>query len=157
MSERLHPLDRLDVSPRVLKRAQYEALAFFMRPPYVEVRNYSYPDPENHTYNVRIADGVPIRCSCPADVEYERACKHRVGVAIRTQIIEKALKAQVAADGGGVANRRAAGSGDDEARSTAGDETADCACRPDSHRPCWSCVRADRRTSTDTDGAGEQR
>jgi len=95
-----HPLDRLDVSSRVLKRAQYEALAFFLRPPYVEVRNYSYPDPENHSYRIGIADGIPINCTCPADVEYARACKHRVGLAIRSRILDMAIEAKVAAGGG---------------------------------------------------------
>jgi hypothetical protein len=36
----------------VLKRAQYEALAFFVRPPYVGVRNRSFANPKRHAYQV---------------------------------------------------------------------------------------------------------
>jgi hypothetical protein len=145
-----HPLDRLDVSSRVLKRAQYEALAFFIRPPYVEVQNHSYPDPETHTYRVRIADGLPINCSCPADVEYERACKHRVGVAIRPKILDMAIEAQVAADGG------AAGEQDDSGTATDDDAETDstsarCECHPADRLPCWPCVAAGRTSFPERD------
>ncbi|AXG06028.1 SWIM zinc finger family protein [Haloplanus rubicundus] len=134
MASDQHPVDRLDVSPRVLRRAQYEALAFFIRPPYVEVRNYSYPDPENHRYSIGIADGIPINCTCPADVEYARACKHRVGLAIRSKVLDMAIEATVAADGGTV---------DDVERDAI---PADCECHPDDRLPCWPCVEAGRKS-----------
>ena len=126
-----HPLDRLDVSPRVLRRAQYEALAFFIRPPYVEVRNYSYPDPENHRYSIGLADGIPINCTCPADVEYARACKHRVGLAIRSRVLDMAIEANIAADGGT----------DDRV-----ERPAECECQPYDRLPCWPCVKTGRKS-----------
>lgn len=154
MADQVHPLDRLDVSPRVLKRAQYEALAFFIRSEYVEVRNYSYPDPERHTYQVRIADGVPINCDCPADIEYERACKHRVGLAIRSKILEMAIEAQIAADGGTVDEPGENGlpADDDVIAET---PPADCECDPDDRLPCWPCVDAGRKSLPDGDGADD--
>ena len=151
MTDRTHPLDRLDVSPRVLKRAQYEAFAFFIRPPYVIVRNHSYPDPEAHTYRVRIADDIPINCRCPADVEYTRACKHRVAVAIRSKILEMAIEAQVAADGGAVDDRCENESvADPEAERET--PSTDCECHPEDRLPCWPCVAAGRKSLPGTDG-----
>ncbi|AZH24780.1 SWIM zinc finger family protein [Haloplanus aerogenes] len=86
-----HPLTQLDVSTRVLKRAQYEAFEFTLEPDGVRVRNGSYADPENHEYLVRVADGLPISCTCPADARFAGACKHRLAVAIRRPILTAAL------------------------------------------------------------------
>jgi hypothetical protein len=155
MASEQHPLDRLDVSPQVLKRAQYEALAFFLRPPYVEVRNYSYSDPENHRYSIGIADGIPINCTCPADVEYARACKHRVGLAIRPRVLDMAMEANVTADGGTVEDRFESGActGDD---GETGSVPADCECHPVDRLPCWPCVEAGRKSVRVDGGADDE-
>ena len=155
MASEQHPLDRLDVSPRVLKRAQYEALAFFIRPPYVEVRNYSYRDPENHSYRIGIADGLPVNCTCPADVQYARACKHRVGLAIRSKVLDMAIEAAVAADGGTADSHVESGVCTDDGGETAS-VPADCACHPDDRLPCWPCVDAGRKSLPVDAGAEDE-
>ncbi|WP_435067622.1 SWIM zinc finger family protein [Haloplanus sp. C73] len=153
MASAQHPLDRLDVSSRVLKRAQYEALAFVIRPSYVDVRNHSYADPEAHTYRVRIADGIPVNCTCPADMEYERACKHRVGVAIRSKILDMAIAMTTAADGRDDTHRERR-EGGATAPATVPD-AADCDCQPDGGRPRWPCVTTDRLALAVGDRAGD--
>jgi hypothetical protein len=90
----------MDVTPRVLKRAQYEAFAFTVDADGVQVRNHSHADPAAHTYRVTIADGLPATCTCPADDRFDGACKHRIAVAIRRPLLEAALAASVVADGG---------------------------------------------------------
>ena len=84
-------LDRLEVSDRALKRAQYEAFDFRLTPDGVEVRNGSHADPSEHVYTVTVADGVPATCTCPADDHYDGACKHRLAVAIREPVLEAAV------------------------------------------------------------------
>jgi len=77
-----------EIPNRVLKRAQYEAFEFELLGSRVRVRNESYADPENHEYEVTVEDGVPMKCTCPADTRFDNPCKHRVGVAIRRPILE---------------------------------------------------------------------
>ncbi|WP_282352508.1 SWIM zinc finger family protein [Haloferax volcanii] len=122
------------VPTRVLKRAQYEAFAFELLDGDVRVRNESYADPSAHEYRVRIRDGVPDSCSCPADASGDDPCKHRVAVAIRPRIIELAVQMRVVADGG--------------TPLSADDDTTDlpCECEQLSEDvPCWNCVDAGRR------------
>ncbi|WP_188424841.1 SWIM zinc finger family protein [Haloferax sulfurifontis] len=119
---------------RVLKRAQYEAFAFELLDGDVRVRNESYADPTAHEYRVRIRDGVPDSCSCPADASGDGPCKHRVAVAIRPRILELAVQMRVVTDGGSSL------SGDD------GTTDLPCECEPLSEDlPCWNCVDAGRR------------
>ncbi|MGB9955132.1 SWIM zinc finger family protein (plasmid) [Haloferax prahovense] len=123
-----------DPPVRVLKRAQYEAFAFELLDSDVRVRNESYVDPTAHEYRVRIQDGVPESCSCPADASGNGPCKHRVAVAIRPRILELAVKMRVVADGGST--------------SCGDDDTADlpCECEQLSESlPCWNCIDAGRR------------
>lgn len=80
--------DPFDVPERVLKRAQYESFAFSWFDGDVHVRNESHADPANHEYVVRIDEGAPIACTCPADTQYDTPCKHRIAVAIRQPIVE---------------------------------------------------------------------
>ncbi|MBC9987959.1 SWIM zinc finger family protein [Haloferax sp. AS1] len=120
-----------DPPVRVLKRAQYEAFAFELLDGDVRVRNESYADPTAHEYRVRIRNGVPDSCSCPADTSGDGPCKHRVAVAIRPRILELAVQMRVVADGGSPPN------GDDD--------TPDlpCECEQLSEAlPCWNCVDA---------------
>lgn len=94
-------LRQLDATTRVLKRAQYECFEFSLASDGIQVRNASYADPENHEYTVRVHDGVPTTCTCPADARYDGACKHRVAVAIRGPVLAAAIDATIAADGSG--------------------------------------------------------
>lgn len=97
MSE-AHPLDRLSTTTRVLQRAQYEALQFSLRPDgAVVVRNESYAEPAEHKYRVPVRDGLPVCCTCPADEQYDVACKHRVALAVRRPILEAATTVQTIA------------------------------------------------------------
>ena len=94
-----HPLDRLTATSRVLNRAQYEALRFSLTPAgAVVVRNESYAEPAAHEYRVTVRDGLPVRCPCPADEQYDVACKHRVALAVRRPILEIATTVQAIAD-----------------------------------------------------------
>lgn len=131
-----HVLAKLDVSNRFLKRAQYEAFSFRVLEEGVLVRNESYSDPDSHEYLVTMADGIPIRCSCPADRNYDSACKHRLAVAIREPVLAAARDmepSQVVADGG----TQTAGSpvSEDEEEPP---EWCDCAGLSDDF-PCWEC------------------
>lgn len=140
MSE--HFLDELDVSNRVLDRAQAEQFAFALVDGDVRVRNETYLDPADHEYLVTIQDGVPTACSCPADTHYESACKHRVAVAIRDAVVEAADRMWALADGGtqsdAVADRDSA-----PADGAADEHDCDCAALPDGV-PCWPCYRNGR-------------
>jgi hypothetical protein len=51
---------------------------------------------------VEVDGGVPVSCECPADQRYNGACKHRVGVAIRTPVLRavRISQAGVVTDGG---------------------------------------------------------
>ncbi|WEL28023.1 SWIM zinc finger family protein [Haloferax volcanii] len=138
MSEPL--LARLDPTKRVLKRAQYEAFEFSLFGGDVLVRNVSHADPENHEYNVRIVDGVPTDCECPADKSYSGPCKHRVAVAIRRPILDAVEQMQMVADGGVVTKEQPeTGVEDDEAP-----DNCDCEML-DGDFPCWACVDSGRR------------
>ncbi|MCU4802734.1 SWIM zinc finger domain-containing protein [Halobacteria archaeon HArc-gm2] len=135
-----HPLDELSVSNRVLKRAQYEAFEFELLDTDVRVRNASHAVPTDHEYVVTIEDEFPVECTCPADANYENACKHRVAVAIRRPVLDFANDVQLLADGGTrpqYDDTRQADTQPDES-----EESDDCECDflPDDF-PCWECVR----------------
>lgn len=83
-------LERLEVDVVALKRAQYEAFSFEVEPGRVTVRNQSWADPKEHEYSVRVIDGVPTDCTCPADEHQDGACKHRLAVAIRSPVQQAA-------------------------------------------------------------------
>jgi len=125
----------------MLKRAQYEAFSFEVEPGRVTVRNQSYADPVEHEYSVRVVDGVPTECTCPADAHQDVACKHRLAVAIRSPVRDAAA-AEAVADGG--VDEVVVGTQSVE-DSTPADTAAvpeDCACdgMPDD-LPCWPCYR----------------
>lgn len=101
-----HPLERLQVRSRPLKRAQYEAFAFSLFEGDVLVRNESHADPSNHEYRVTVDDGIPTACECPADMNSDGACKHRLAVAIRPRILEAVERFRAAAHGDGSASQR---------------------------------------------------
>ena len=90
----MHPLETLDFSTKAAKRAQYEAFEFRLLEDGVLVRNGSYADPMAHEYLVSVDDGIPRRCTCPADIHYEKACKHRVAVAIREPVLDAVESSQ---------------------------------------------------------------
>lgn len=145
----MHPLERLDVSTRVAKRAQYEAFEFAVVDGGVRVRNGSYANPAEHQYHVTVQDGLPTQCECPADERFDGACKHRVAVAIRTPVLDAATRRSVAADGGShvtdVGDPADAADGPETPDSDE-DEPDDCACDELSGEfPCWPCVRTGRR------------
>jgi hypothetical protein len=100
MSSENHVLSQLTFINRVAKRAQYEALEFSLETRGVCVRNTSHANPANHEYLVTVCDGIPIACECPADARYDGACKHHVGVAIRTPLLQAATDHSLVADGG---------------------------------------------------------
>jgi hypothetical protein len=145
MTETEHPLDQLDAPNRIIKRAQYEALAFELLETNVLVRNESHTDPENHEYLVVLEDGLPVSCTCPADEHYENACKHRVAVAMRRPIIDFANEVQLLADGGSIrkqTDQRSPEPGDSGAGSKES-ESEDCECSDlPGEFPCWDCYRA---------------
>ncbi|WP_435159053.1 SWIM zinc finger family protein [Haladaptatus sp. DFWS20] len=93
-------LSELTFTNRVAKRAQYEALEFSLKTRGVLVRNTSHAKPADHEYLVTVHNGIPIACECPADDRYDGACKHRVGVAIRTPLLQAATDHSLVADGG---------------------------------------------------------
>ncbi|ELY28559.1 swim zinc finger-containing protein [Halogeometricum borinquense DSM 11551] len=93
-------LPEFDPPARVLKWAQYEAFAFELLDGDIRVRNESYADPGAHEYRVRIRDGIPHSCSCPADESGDGPCNHRVAVAIRPRILELDVQMHVIAGGG---------------------------------------------------------
>ncbi|MFC4407839.1 SWIM zinc finger family protein [Haloarchaeobius iranensis] len=82
---------------------------------------------------VRVVDGVPTHCTCPADEHYDDACKHRVAVAIRGPVLNAAVDATVATDGGSVVSK---------SEDTGTEERPGCECDklPDGV-PCWPCYR----------------
>lgn len=141
-----HPLDRLDLSSRVAKRAQYEAFDFTLEGPDVRVRNESHANPDEHEYLVSIEDGLPASCSCPADERFEGACKHRVAVAIRKPILEAAQTrtasdTPLVSDGGVVPDSSESA---DASEDHPADEADRCSeCLPEF--PCWDCFRTGRR------------
>ncbi|WP_257300563.1 SWIM zinc finger family protein [Haloarchaeobius sp. FL176] len=93
--------------------------------------NCSHDDPSEHRYLVRVGDGVPTHCTCPADEHYDDACKHRVAVAIRGPVLNAAVDATVATDGGSVVSKP-------ERTGTEEDPECECGELPDGV-PCWPC------------------
>jgi hypothetical protein len=99
ITDRLARLD-CETPARVLRRAQEETFAFALLATvpipgeHVEfrVRNESHPEPAAHQYRVTVREGRPIACTCPADAEYDAACKHRVAVAIRPPVLTAARR-----------------------------------------------------------------
>lgn len=167
-------LDRLDVSTRALKRAQYEAVDFRLTDDGVTVRSGSHANPDEHVYDVTITEGVPIACTCPADEHHDTACTHRLAVAIREPVLD-AVTAQAAADEQGDDESEgdrdddpscvsptlvADGAGvtdppGDDSESADPERPDDCAC-PDEPVgfPCWPCVR-DGYRDLPADGRGD--
>lgn len=155
-------LDRLDVSTRALKRAQYEAFDFRLTDDGVTVRNGSHANPAEHIYDVTVTDGVPTACTCPADEHHEPACKHRLAVAIRAPVLDAAVANETAdsdeqddesererdddqpgtspipvADGAGVTDPSG-----ERAAAVDPERPDDCDCPDDPDGfPCWPCVR----------------
>ncbi|WP_324759518.1 SWIM zinc finger family protein [Haloarcula sp. GH36] len=84
----MHPLEHLDFSTTVAKRAQYEALALSIFGTDILVRNESHETPSDHEYLVTVEDGLPVSCTCPADARFDGACKHRVAVAIQRPLLD---------------------------------------------------------------------
>src|SRR6056297_1209318 len=142
-------LARLETTNRVRKRAQYEAFEFSVDLDGVLVRNGSYADPENHEYLVTVTNGLPTDCECPANANYDGACKHRVAVAIRRPILDayenlrRVRKPDPAllTDGGPQADTA---DGGEQVEDNAADPACDCAELPEGF-PCWECVRTGRR------------
>ncbi|WP_458190773.1 SWIM zinc finger family protein [Haladaptatus sp. NG-WS-4] len=139
-----HVLSQLTFTKRVAKRAQYEALEFTVVPGGVRVRNTSHATPSEHEYLVTIRSGVPVSCECPADNRYEGACKHRVGVAIRTPLLQAVTDHSLVADGGPQMETPDQNPGDDDT-----DQPADCECDGLNGFPCWPCVQSGRREIPD--------
>ena len=140
----MHPLEELEFSSRVAKRAQYEALEFTVTNEGVRVRNGSHANPENHEYLVRVVDGLPVQCACPADHNYEGACKHRVAVAIRRPVLEAARQAEkpLASDGGKIPSKACNNEQSGEAGNGEPEDCPDCI----DEFPCWDCYRVGRQT-----------
>ena len=141
MSSENHVLSHLRYSKRVAKRAQYEALEFTVNAGGVRVRNTSHANPADHEYLVTVRNGIPIACECPADARYEGACKHRVGVAIRTPLLQAATDHSLVADGGTQIETESETHVDDSDT----DQPEDCDCDGLGGFPCWPCVRSGRR------------
>lgn len=135
-----HPLDHLSPSNRILRRAQTEPFVFTLLDGDVLVRNERYSDPENHEYVVRIVDGLPTTCTCPANAIYKGPCKHQVAVAIRRPIIAAAVEMQTLADGGTPSPVES-----DDDRDEDCEESATGCEHLAADFPCWECVRTGRR------------
>ncbi len=161
------PLRQLETTSRVIKRAQYEAFEFAIAADGILVRNASHANPADHEYVVTIADGLPTECECPADENYDGACKHRVAVAIRRPILDTAVDQQLAADGGPSLSRDRPKETDDSeilVRESESENSTGATSRPSVNNesdvdescveceklprdfPCWECVRTGRRT-----------
>ncbi len=166
------PLRQLETTSRVIKRAQYEAFEFTIAVDGVLVRNASYANPDEHEYVVTIEDELPTECECPADANYDGACKHRVAVAIRRPILDVAVDQQLAADGGPSLSRDqperadprkeraletpSEGSVAESTQATEHEEDdvdencSECE-KLSGEFPCWECVRTGRRCVPDGD------
>ncbi|MCO8242988.1 SWIM zinc finger family protein [Haladaptatus sp. AB643] len=145
MTSENHVLSNLTYSKRVAKRAQFEALEFTVDVRGVRVRNASHANPTNHEYLVNVRNGIPIACECPADKQYNGACKHRVGVAIRTPLLQAATEHSLVADGGTEVER----THDSDTEDSDTDQPAECECDELGDFPCWPCVRTGRREIPD--------
>ena len=137
----MHPLQTLDFSTRVAKRAQYEAFEFALLDGNVSVRNGCHLHPDDHEYIVTVEDGLPTACECPADSRFEGACKHLVAVAIRPVVLSTATQFQdgtLATDGGVLNTDETAPSQGNDFDEVQCDECID-------DFPCWECYRRGRR------------
>ena len=72
---------------------------------------------------------------------YDGACKHRVGVAIRTPLLQAATDHSLVADGGTHIETEDGTHAEDNDT----DQPADCDCDGLRGFPCWPCVRSGRR------------
>jgi len=126
------PLDVLEYSDRVAKRAQWEAFEFsLLGGGDVEVVNTSHEEPKEHTYTVHVEGNIPSHCTCPAWEYQEGACKHMVSVAIREPVREAAGDtSQLRADGGVV----------EAETDDSDDEVCDCG-----EFPCFECYLNGRK------------
>lgn len=139
------PLSQLQVTTRTIKRAQYEAFEFSLVPNGVCVRNTSHANPENHEYTVRVHDGLPTACTCPADTNYPSACKHRIAVAIRRPLLNALAQQQLLTDGGPQLSTPDEAQTVDESKP---EEECDCA-DLSGDLPCWECFRKQRQAERD--------
>jgi len=137
----MHPLNHLEFTSRVAKRAQYEAFEFTLVADGVQVRNGSHEHPSEHEYLVNMDDGIPASCTCPADEHYEGACKHRVAVAIRRPLVDAILgrtdSKPVVPDGG----RLEVQPDSTVTEPVPGEECDECL----DDFPCWDCVRTGKK------------
>jgi len=161
------PLTQLQTTSRVIKRAQYEAFEFTVDGDGVLVRNASHANPDEHEYVVTVENGLPTECECPADANYDGACKHRVAVAIRRPILDAAVDRQLAADGGPSLSRdrpeRTDAPKERTPKTASEDSVAASSQAPENDEddvdencsecekfssdfPCWECVRTGRRS-----------
>lgn len=138
----MHPLTALEFTTRVAKRAQYEAFEFVIDGHIVQIRNESHAEPENHEYRVDVVDGIPVRCSCPYDQRAEKACKHRLAVAIRRPVLD-AVSARESnatiADGGidATAGQSTTDRGAHPLETLVSEDCSDCL----ETFPCWECYQ----------------
>jgi hypothetical protein len=63
----MHPLNKLEFTSRVAKRAQYEAFEFTLSHGAVQVRNGSHEHPSKHEYLIRTDNGVAVSSFWLAD------------------------------------------------------------------------------------------
>lgn len=84
------------------KRARWEHFRFAAcsGANYVNVTNYSYgvqaARAGEHTYSVRLQNGTPVECGCPAD-KWQPPCKHRVALADAPDVITEAAGTEASA------------------------------------------------------------
>ncbi|MFC7157749.1 SWIM zinc finger family protein [Halomarina halobia] len=136
-----HLLTQLEPTTRTIKRAQYEAFEFQLRSDGILVRNGSHATPEEHEYLVRMHDGVPVRCNCPADRTYSGACKHRIAVAIRQPVLQAATEREIIPDGGTL------GSVADVDQAEEAEDIEECACAGlNDAFPCRECYQTGKRS-----------
>lgn len=89
-----------EVDPKVIQRAEWEALEFEMEAPgIVRVINGSHETPEDHSYLVNVENDIPVACECPAFEYSDGPCKHIVAITIREPVL-KAAQAVGIPDGG---------------------------------------------------------
>jgi hypothetical protein len=90
----------------VEQRAQWEAFELSVPDPgTVRVRNHSYADPDEHTYDVEVRHGSAVSCECPGDEYHDRPCNHRVAVEDQPAVVgaatdEVAQAVRARTDGG---------------------------------------------------------
>lgn len=78
--------DTITATAETVQRAEAESYTFAPAAAgRVNVRNDSHDDPGGHIYTVMLLDGLPARCTCPADRYHDGACKHRVALALAAQ------------------------------------------------------------------------